>query len=237
MNIHFISCLLYLCVDNVYLLLSVRFIQRIGFGATANAIITIESAVLPKKRYGEAFGYFMLGTTLAVGLGPYIGEIIYDSIGSNECFLVAALFSGIALVSISLIDVNKYQRSSIEKQNDDFSGLEKVFEIKAIPVSLFTALTSLGYVSILSFIDYMLLKLIWLVFFLGFFIVYSVVLLLSRPIAGRIQDKNGDMLICVVGILAQSFGLFLIAVFPCSLTVFVCAVCAALDFGTFEFCM
>lgn len=75
MSIHFISCLLYLCVDNVYLLLIVRFVHGIGFGATANAIITIGSAVLPKNRYGEAFGYFMLGTTLAVGLGPYIGDI------------------------------------------------------------------------------------------------------------------------------------------------------------------
>ena len=232
MSIHFISCLLYLCVDNVYLLLIVRFIHGIGFGATANAIITIGSAVLPKKRYGEAFGYFMLGTTLAVGLGPYIGGILYDTVGSDGCFLAAALFSGIALVSISLIDIDKYQKNRAEKCEDNFSGLEKVFEFKAIPVSLFTALTSLGYVSILSFYRLYAVEVDLTGAFSWFFIIYSVVLLLSRPIAGKIQDRNGDMLICVVGIVAQALGLFLIAVFPNVFTVCICAVCAALGFGT-----
>ena len=70
MSIHFLSCLLYFFVSDVNLLLCVRFIHGIGFGATANAIVTIASDVLPKKRFGEAFGYFMLGTTIAVGLGP-----------------------------------------------------------------------------------------------------------------------------------------------------------------------
>ena len=68
MTIHFLSCLLYFVVNDVTLLLIVRFIHGIGFGATANAIVTIASDVLPKKRFGEAFGYFMLGTTIAVPL-------------------------------------------------------------------------------------------------------------------------------------------------------------------------
>jgi MFS family permease len=55
---------------------------------------------------------------------------------------------------------------------------------------------------------------------------------LSRPVAGKIQDRNGDLIICVVGIVAQSVGLFLIAVWPSPLTVMICAVCAALGFGT-----
>lgn len=40
------------------------------------------------------------------------------------------------------------------------------------------------------------------------------------------------MIICVVGIVAQSIGLFLIAFAPSAVTVVVCAVCAALGFGT-----
>lgn len=70
MSIHFLSCLLYFIVNDVTLLLVVRFIHGIGFGASANAIVTIASDVLPKSRFGEAFGYFMLGTTIAVDWGP-----------------------------------------------------------------------------------------------------------------------------------------------------------------------
>ena len=229
MSIHFIACLLYFIVNNVELLLVVRFIHGIGFGASANAIVTIASEILPKNRFGEAFGYFMLGTTIAVGLGPYIGGALYDIFGSNGSFLAASLFSLIALIAMILIKVDEPDHDII---SNEYTGLEKVFEYKAIPVSLFTALTSLGYVSILSFYRLYASEVNLTDAFSWFFIIYSIVLIVSRPIAGKIQDKHGDMIICVTGIIAQTVGLFLIAVVPSTLTVIVCAVCAALGFGT-----
>ncbi|WP_295603631.1 MFS transporter [uncultured Methanobrevibacter sp.] len=236
MSIHFISCLLYFLVNNVEFLLIVRFIHGIGFGASANAIVTIATAILPKKRFGEAFGYFMLGTTLAVGLGPYMGGLLYDYAGSTGCFLAASIFAALALLFICFIDVTSrdpgVNRDLIQKEEKSYSGLEKIFEYKAIPVSLFTALTSLGYVSILSFYRLYAVEADLVGAFSWFFIIYSIVLIVSRPIAGKIQDRYGDMIICVTGIIAQSVGLLLIALMPSALTVIVCAVCAALGFGT-----
>lgn len=236
MSIHFLSCILYFFVSDVNLLLCVRFIHGIGFGATANAIVTIASDVLPKKRFGEAFGYFMLGTTIAVGLGPYISGFLYDTVGPYGCFLAASVFSGLALVFIYFVDVCEHDPANnpnqVKDSQNNYSGIEKVFEINAIPVSFFTALTSLGYVSILSFYRLYAAEVDLTAAFSWFFIVYSIVLVLSRPVAGKIQDRNGDLIICVVGIVAQSVGLFLIAVWPSPLTVMICAVCAALGFGT-----
>ena len=229
MSIHFSACLLYFIVNNVELLLVVRFIHGIGFGASANAIVTIASEILPKNRFGEAFGYFMLGTTIAVGLGPYIGGALYDIFGSNGSFLAASLFSLIALIAMILIKVDEPDHDII---SNEYTGLEKVFEYKAIPVSLFTALTSLGYVSILSFYRLYASEVNLTDAFSWFFIIYSIVLIVSRPIAGKIQDAHGDMIICVTGIIAQTVGLFLIAFAPSALTVIVCAVCVALGFGT-----
>ena len=40
------------------------------------------------------------------------------------------------------------------------------------------------------------------------------------------------MIVCVVGIIAQSIGIFLIAFSPSYPTVFICAFCLALGFGT-----
>ena len=241
MTIHFLACLLYFIVDNVTLLLIVRFIHGLGFGASANAIVTIATEILPKKRFGEAFGYFMLGTTISVGAGPYIGGFFYDYVGSNGCFLAASIFSLIALICILILNIDKYdprykKENSIKvsENNESFTGLEKIFEYKAIPVSLFTALTSLGYVSILSFYRLYAVEVHLTDIFSWFFIIYSICLVLSRPIAGKIQDKQGDRLICITGILAQSIGLFLIAWIPSNITVIICAICAALGFGTFS---
>lgn len=229
MSIHFLACLMYFIVDNVELLLIVRFIHGIGFGASANAIVTIASEILPKNRFGEAFGYFMLGTTIAVGLGPYIGGLLYDNFQSGGCFLAASIFSAIALTAMFLI---KVEEPSQLISTENYSGFEKVFEVSAIPVSFFTALTSLGYVSILSFYRLYAVEVNLTGAFSWFFIIYSIILVISRPIAGKIQDKGGDFIICVVGIIAQSIGLFLIAFAPSDMTVIVCAVCAALGFGT-----
>ena len=236
MTIHFLACLLYFIVDDITLLLIVRFIHGIGFGASANAIVTIATEILPKTRFGEAFGYFMLGTTIAVGLGPYIGGFLYDYLGSDGCFLAASLFALTALICIILLNVDKYDKKHEMEQNkvenESYTGLEKIFEYSAIPVSLFTALTSLGYISILSFYRLYAAEVNLTSIFSWFFIIYSITLVLSRPIAGKIQDKNGDKIICITGILAQSIGLFLIAWTPSDITVIICAVCAALGFGT-----
>ncbi len=232
MSIHFLACLLYFIVDNVTLLIIVRFIHGIGFGASANAIVTVATAILPEKRFSEAFGYFMLGTTIAVGLGPFIGGFLYDSFGSAGCFTAAAVFSALAFVFMMSLDIDRYDTKQKTSDDRNYSGLQKVIEFGAVPVSFFTALTSLGYVSILSFYRLYAVEVNLTAVFSWFFIIYSICLVLTRPLAGRIQDNGGDKIVCVVGIVAQSIGLFLIAVMPSNVTVIICAICAALGFGT-----
>ena len=250
LSIHFLACIFYFFANNVSLLLIVRFIHGLGFGASANAIVTIASAILPKKRFGEAFGYFMLGTTIAVGLGPYISGFFYDNWGSFGSFSLATAFAFLGLLCILLLDISKYEikhNSEIENSMDrdktpnnailEEKGrirgvIDKIFEVPAIPVSLFTGLTSLGYVSILSFYRLYAVEVDLVGAFSLFFIIYSIVLVVSRPIAGRIQDNYGDKIVCFTGIIAQAIGLFLIAWMPSAITVFICAVCAALGFGT-----
>ena len=250
LSIHFLACIFYFFANNISLLLIVRFIHGLGFGASANAIVTIASAILPKKRFGEAFGYFMLGTTIAVGLGPYISGFFYDNWGSFGSFSLATAFAFLGLLCVLLLDISKYEikhNSEIENSMDrdktpnnailEEKGrirgvIDKIFEVPAIPVSLFTGLTSLGYVSILSFYRLYAVEVDLVSAFSLFFIIYSIVLVASRPIAGRIQDNYGDKIVCFTGIIAQAIGLFLIAWMPSAITVFICAVCAALGFGT-----
>ncbi|WP_298533803.1 MFS transporter [uncultured Methanobrevibacter sp.] len=250
LSIHFLACIFYFFANNVSLLLIVRFIHGLGFGASANAIVTIASAILPKKRFGEAFGYFMLGTTIAVGLGPYISGFFYDNWGSFGSFSLATAFAFLGLLCILLLDISKYEikhnseiensmyrdktpNNAILEEKGRIRGvIDKIFEVPAIPVSLFTGLTSLGYVSILSFYRLYAVEVDLVGAFSLFFIIYSIVLVASRPIAGRIQDNYGDKIVCFTGIIAQAIGLFLIAWIPSAITVFICAVCAALGFGT-----
>lgn len=130
------------------------------------------------------------------------------------------------------LDIGRYDTKQKTSDERKYSGLQKVIEFSAVPVSFFTALTSLGYVSILSFYRLYAVEVNLTAVFSWFFIIYSICLVLTRPLAGKIQDNGGDRIVCVVGILAQSIGLFLIAVMPLNVTVVICAICVALGFGT-----
>ena len=113
------------------------------------------------------------------------------------------------MISIYLVDVSAQDPVNHEtKSENSFSGIEKIIELSAVPVSLFTGLTALGYISILSFNRLYASEVNLTAAFSWFFIIYSVVLILSRPVAGRIQDNGGDLIVCVVGIIAQAIGLF-----------------------------
>ena len=131
-----------------------------------------------------------------------------------------------------MLDLSNVSLKEDDSKRERNNSLEKLFEIKAIPVSLFTALTALGYVSILSFYRLYAVEVDLVDVFSIFFLIYSIVLLASRPVAGRIQDNHGDKFICIFGIVVQAIGLFLIAYNPNTITVIACAVCAALGFGT-----
>lgn len=112
----------------------------------------------------------MMGTTLAVGIGSFIGGFAYDNFGPTGGFLIAAVFSALAFIFIYFLDIDKYDwvKDNGAESYTDYKGLDKIIEIGAIPVSFFTALTALGYVSILSFYRCMPLKLICQVPFHGF---------------------------------------------------------------------
>ena len=96
--IHFVSSIMYSFSGNIALLLVVRFIHGIGFGATMNAIMLIAMSSMPKSRYGEATGYFMMSASLGVAIGPFVGGIIYDTFGGQGCFTVASILSLLARI-------------------------------------------------------------------------------------------------------------------------------------------
>ena len=91
--IHLLASCLYGAANSVALLLVIRLIHGIGFGATMNAAMIIGMAGLPRSRYGEATGYFMMSASLGVAIGPFAGGLIFDRFGGKGCFVAAAVFS------------------------------------------------------------------------------------------------------------------------------------------------
>lgn len=240
--IHLAASCLYIFANNVILLLIIRFIHGIGFGATMNAVMIIAMSGLPKSRYGEATGYFMMSTSLGVAIGPFLGGLIYDKFGGNGCFAAAMFFSLIIVLSMSMVDTknldpwykkNKNTDRKVQKTNAARRlSLDRFIEIKAIPISLCIFCLCFGYASLMSFYRLYAQYTNLTNEFKYFFLIYAAMLIVSRPVAGKLQDKLGDNAVCYPCIMAQVVGITLIAWKPCMITIVICALCGALGYGT-----
>ena len=79
---------LYFFVHNIVLLLAVRAVHGVSYGAVSTAIGTIAASVIPKSRSGEGIGYYMLSTTLAAAVGPFLGMTFHGNGGFTLLFAV-----------------------------------------------------------------------------------------------------------------------------------------------------
>ena len=237
-GIHFAACCFYPFVRNLPLLILVRFLHGVGFGMASSAIATIGMSILPKSRFGEAGGYFMMGTTLSVGIGPFAGGAIYDRLGAAGCFAGAMVMSFLAGFFLLFVDLSGVEEAKpAGRKPREKTGLRSLLteflEPKAIPISVVTALTALGHIGVMSFYRLYAAEVGLERPFSWFFLLYAGFLLFLRPMAGKVQDRYGDRWVCIPGIIAQAAGLALLSLHPCIGTLAACALGCAMGYGSF----
>lgn len=237
MVLHLLACSAYFLADHIFLLILVRFVHGLGFGAAANATMTMGMSILPKSRYAEAAGYFMMAPTLAVAAGPYLGGMIYDRFGAVGCFAAATAFSLIMVITMTLtdlrhVDPGKGSKTKKEDRGETPKGIRKLLEPGALPVACCILLCTFGYASLISFYRLYAIETDLVAEFSHFFLIYAAVLMVSRLFVGGIQDRYGANIICIPGIIAQFIGLAAIALWPSMTTIILCAICCALGYGT-----
>ena len=229
--VHFLACCSYFFIKDLGLLILIRFIHGLGFGATSNGILTIGVSTLPKSRFSEANGYFMIAPTIAVALGPYLGGLAYDNFGPYGSFAAASILSALTLVFILLVDLRGVEMHPQDKAADAPRGIDSVLERRAISISMCVFVIVLGYVAIMSFYRLYAAEVGLSREFSYFPLIYAVMLLIMRPLAGRIQDRIGDNPVCYPGIIVQVIGLLCIGLAPGVWSIIVCSFCCAMGYG------
>lgn len=239
LGIHFIASCCYFFAANTVMLIVIRFVHGLGFGASANAIMVIGMANLPKSRYSEAAGYFMISTSLGVAVGPFFGGIIFDAFGGTGSFLGAAVLSLLCVIFMAFLDPKAMAQAPVKdpEKRERPRGIHGVIEPKAVPIAICILFLSLGYAALVSFYRMYAESVDLTREFSVFFLLYAVVLLLSRPGAGILQDRFGDDTVCIPSFILQALGLAAIAWKPCLGTILFCAVAGALGYGTMNSCL
>jgi MFS family permease len=95
----------YMAAATVFMVLLLRFIHGIGWGIATTTFGVIASDMVPASRRGEGMGYFGLGSTLAMAIGPFVGLWIMNKYGSHILFAGTLISTLLSLVCMKFIAV------------------------------------------------------------------------------------------------------------------------------------
>lgn len=187
-----LTSLLYFAVNNIIFLLVVRFFHGVSFGISSTLILTIAANIVPRERLGEGLGYFMLSVTLATAIGPFLGMFLTQHGSFNMIFTVCTIAAVLALLNNLFLSVPKI--AITKEQREELKGfkLSNFFEYRAIPIAIVCLMCYGCYSSILAFLTAYAKQINLLNVASVFFVIYAVVILVSRPFTGRLFDAKGE---------------------------------------------
>lgn len=201
-----ITSFFYIIATNFIALLALRFVQGITFGLATTAAGTIVAEIIPPKRRGEGMSYFGSAMILAMVFGPFLGITIMNHFSFNALFLISGIF---AIISF-FFGLNTKIPKQMIKTNIKINA-SNLIEKSVLPISLTAAVIAFGYSSVVSFITLYAKKLGFVEFASYFFIVYAVVVLMSRPFTGKLFDRKGENIIIYPGIILFTIGLLILS--------------------------
>ncbi len=219
----------YFGINSIMLLFIIRFFHGAAFGITSTSTATIVSDIIPWERKGEGIGYFSLSQILATAIGPFLG-IFFSQLGSYKIIFAACTIA--AAISLLMVPFISLPKKELEQRNGmQSSGISSFVEARAIPISIVCLLIYMSYSSLVSFLTVYAKEINLADAARYFFIVYSVVILISRPMVGRLFDARNENTIMYPAIIIFAMGMFLFSQSYYSYVLLLSAVLVGLGFG------
>ena len=194
----------YAFAGSIPILLALRTLHGLGIGTFNTGAPTLVSDQAPISRRGEALGYFGMSQTISQALAPAIGLFILQAMGFRWLFGISV---GLALISLVLCFLLKDPYVPGPSRRLVWNMF---INVKALRPLILVMGMSFATGSILSFVP-----------LYGrsegvsnpgfFFTIYALVVLISRPVSGRLSDQVGRIAIAIPGMVFISAGLGLLA--------------------------
>ena len=244
----------------VGIILGLRMLHGVGWGVGSTASSTIAADIIPKKRFAEGMGYFAMTTAISSAVAPAASVALLQGAGAEGMIYVAAGITALSLV-LSIVEALISKRAAakrvhadeapVEERRDDrgasgktsapvrdgelrnpkYSGIEALFERRAVVPGVLMFLVNVGFGCITTFIA----------LHAGeqggngvsaYFLVYAVVTLVSRPYIGKLIDRYGYRVPAILSTLCTAGTLALIGVSSNTLMFACSGVLGGLGIGT-----
>ena len=190
-----------------------RGLHGVVFALGTTVMATLAVLVLPPNRKGEGVNMFAIFSNIAMVLGPAIGLYALSSYGSMALYIFLTVMTGLAMVLSNIIPLSK--ELTLPKQSK-YKGwhISQFIENKSLPWALMGLFIGFTYSGVLVFIPIELNSMGAGIWGSAFFAIFALIIIISRPIVGKIYARYGSKIIIYTGL-----GLFILGLFGLGLAI------------------
>ena len=190
-----------------------RGLHGVVFALGTTVMATLAVLVLPPNRKGEGVNMFAIFSNIAMVLGPAIGLYALSSYGSMALYIFLTIMTGLAMVLSNIISLSK--ELELPKQSK-YKGwhISQFIENKSLPWALMGLFIGFTYSGVLVFIPIELNSMGAGIWGSAFFAIFALMIIISRPIVGKIYARYGSKIIIYIGL-----GLFILGLFGLGLAI------------------
>jgi MFS family permease len=229
-----VSSLFYPFTPTVGLFILVRALHGFGFGIVVSAASTVVADIVPTNRVGQGMGYYQLAATLATALGPFVAIFLSELGNYNLAFLICTGLLALALALMPFLRLRSIVLTAEERESFKGFKLEGFIEVPVLPASTLAAFMYLSYAAIVAFLALFARSIDLVGSASWFFVAYSVVVIASRPLVGRIFDKRGPLPIILPSLAVLVVGLVLLSMMNSLVLLIASAVVFGLGVGAIQ---
>lgn len=190
-----------------------RGLHGVVFALGTTVMATLAVLVLPPNRKGEGVNMFAIFSNIAMVLGPAFGLYALSSYGSMALYIFLTVMTGLAMVLSNIIPLSK--ELALPKQSK-YKGwhISQFIENKSLPWALMGLFIGFTYSGVLVFIPIELNSMGAGIWGSAFFAIFALMIIISRPIVGKIYARYGSKIIIYTGL-----GLFILGLFALGLAI------------------
>lgn len=194
-----------LSLDVVSVMKFFRLLQGVGNAFGNACLLTIVADFIPKDSFSSGMGTYALSQSFAQAIGPVVAVKLKDVVGYSDTYLINSLLMFVSMIIIGLkvyVPDNGVGKMEI--------SLKNMIAKEAVIPAMIVFFVSLGFTSINSFflvyceekgIDRASL----------YFTVNAVSLMITKPMAGMLNDRYGFIRVAVPACILTAVSLVLIA--------------------------
>ncbi|WP_057828787.1 MFS transporter [Liquorilactobacillus cacaonum] len=223
----------YFYMPSLSFLFLVRLLNGFCYGAASSATNTIVTEYIPFSRRGEGINYYGLSTSLAAAIGPFVGMLLLNYTNFYVIIMISVILIALSTVGSFFLRVENVELSDEEVKIAKSWKLNTFVEKRVALIATIGFIMGLSYSSVLSFLSSYdkVLHLSSAGSF--FFVVYALVITVTRPMAGKIFDRYGENSVMLPSYVFLTLGLIMLAFTTSSVELLFAGALVGLGYGTF----